>query len=163
MPPSGATFPIGDTTVNCSATDSGGTTTGSFSVHVASAPEQLDALLADSAAVGPGGSVVNKVIDVQQALAADDLNTACNTLRHSYPNAVTAQSGKKVPADVAGELIADANRIADVLACSSESGPPLGVVVLVPLGLAGVLLGRRRLELWVPGAPEGTKADAGRG
>jgi hypothetical protein len=42
VPPSGSTFPIGDTTVNCTASDpSGNTNTCSFTVHVKSVSEQL--------------------------------------------------------------------------------------------------------------------------
>jgi hypothetical protein len=147
QPASGTTFPIGDTTVACSATDATGTSQGAFSVHVQGSDEQLADLKAASTGVGSGQSLVSKVEEAEAALANDDLNGACNTLRHSYPNAVIAQSGKKIPIALADELIADANQIADVLTCSTELGSPVAIVLMVPLGAFGLLTGQRLLGL----------------
>jgi hypothetical protein len=59
-PPSGSTFLLGTTTVNCSATDSRGNSNNeSFEVHVTAAPVPLpnpDDITAE--ATGPGGAVV---------------------------------------------------------------------------------------------------------
>jgi hypothetical protein len=53
VPQSGSTFPVGDTSVSCAATDAAGNVgTGSFLVHVRGAAEQLDAL---NGAVGDAG------------------------------------------------------------------------------------------------------------
>ena len=47
-PPSGSTFPIGDTTVDCTAKDAAGNEArGSFTVHVSGAVEQIDQLQRD--------------------------------------------------------------------------------------------------------------------
>ena len=61
-PPSGSTFQIGTTTVNCTATDaSGNTANASFTVHVKGAAEQLADLGDAVKGVGPGKSLAVKV------------------------------------------------------------------------------------------------------
>src|SRR5262249_47082195 len=71
VPASGSTFPIGDTTVNCTATDvSGNATSGSFTVHVKSALEELGDLLASATNAGPGPSLAAKVKAIQNKVAA---------------------------------------------------------------------------------------------
>ena len=53
-PGSGSLFPIGDTTVTCTATDaSGNSSTGSFMVHVKGASEQLRDLTSVVSVLGP--------------------------------------------------------------------------------------------------------------
>lgn len=62
VPPSGSTFPLGMTTVNCSATDSDGNeTTGSFTVTVVDTTPPSLSLPADLTreATGPGGAMVS--------------------------------------------------------------------------------------------------------
>jgi hypothetical protein len=118
VPPSGSLFGIGDTTVNCSATDAAGNTqAGSFNVHVAGAAEQLSNLLAAVGGVGAGTSLADKVETMQADLAAGDLDDLCNDLLRSWQNSIGAQAGKKIPAGTASSLQADGLRIADVLAC----------------------------------------------
>jgi hypothetical protein len=116
-PPSGSTFPIGTTTVNCEATDTAGNRgTASFSVHVKGAAEQLDDLLAAVAAIGPGGSLADKVHDVQSALAKGAGAKACDGLG-AFLNQVKAQSGKTLSSEQEATLVAAAERISAVLAC----------------------------------------------
>jgi hypothetical protein len=61
-PPSGSTFPLGTTTVNCSATDShGNSASGSFSITVRDTTSPVLALPSNIAveATGPAGAIVN--------------------------------------------------------------------------------------------------------
>lgn len=117
-PPSGSLFPIGTSTVTCTATDAAGNTSepGTFSVHVRGAAAQLAALAADSRGVGPGQSLERKASSALADVTAGDLAGACETLT-GYRNEIRAQTGKSVPADTAAELSADAARIMAVLGC----------------------------------------------
>lgn len=118
-PPSGSTFPIGTTTVTCTATDaSGNSTAASFSVHVRSASEQLDDLLKQvvSGQAGPGGSVAAKLRAAFAALNAGSQTGACGALG-SFVNELRAQSGKTIDSDLAQALTIAANRIRMVLEC----------------------------------------------
>jgi eukaryotic-like serine/threonine-protein kinase len=116
-PASGATFPIGTTTVLCAASDTNGnTSTATFTVHVKGSSEQLADLLAAVTGVGPGTSLADKVRSAQSSLAANQLAAACSTLT-DFISAVKAQSGKKISAGDANALIADARRIQTVMSC----------------------------------------------
>lgn len=121
-PPSGSVFEIGDTTVNCTATDSNGNTaTGAFTGHVSGAAEQLAELEQTVTGVGPGRSLANTTQEVEASLAANQQPQACATLA-AFITEVTAQTGKKIQPGTslpsqAGSLIATANRIENVLAC----------------------------------------------
>jgi hypothetical protein len=117
MPAAGSLFAIGDTSVTCTATDSGGNTaTASFVVTVSGAGNQLADLRSAVDGIGPGYSLINKISDVQALLATSDLPGACAILS-AFVNEVRAQSGKKIPVDTAVTLIADATRIQTVLGC----------------------------------------------
>ncbi len=119
VPASGSTFPIGDTTVTVTATDASGNFSGtSFVVHVAGADEQLADLQQAVVGVGPGQSLVKKVEAISQAFAAGDIAAACDRLQ-AFGNEVAAHSGKKIDESTAAALLADADRIADVLGCSA--------------------------------------------
>jgi outer membrane protein assembly factor BamB len=116
-PPSGSTFPIGTTTVHCTATDThGNTSAASFTVHVNGAADQLADLVVQLAGIGPGTSLADKVELVQAYLAANDVRDACSTMR-ALINEVKALSGKTIPPAEAATLIATANRITSVLGC----------------------------------------------
>lgn len=117
VPASGSTFPIGTTTVTCTATDThGNSATASFSVHVEGAVEQLADLGDAVTGVGPGTSLADKVKQAQTFVARNDLPDACSTLT-AFVNEVEAQSGKKIPPEQAVALIASSNRIKAVLGC----------------------------------------------
>lgn len=118
VPASGQTFPIGSTTVTCTATDThGNSATVSFTVHVKGAAEQLADLHLAVVDVGPGTSLADKVTRARAFVAAADGSGACSTLT-ALSNELRAQSGKKVPSALAATLIASAQRIKRVLACS---------------------------------------------
>ena len=110
-------FAIGTTTVSCTATDaSGNSATGSFTIKVKGAGEQLADLAAAVKGVGPGKSLVATVEIAQWFVAHGQTQAACLTLT-AFNLEVRAQSGKKIPAAQAAGLIADANRIKSVLGC----------------------------------------------
>jgi X-Pro dipeptidyl-peptidase len=117
LPASGSTFPIGTTTVSCTATDaSGNSSTGSFTVHVNGPTEFLAALLADVTGVGPGKSLADKVKAIQALVAAGKTADACSALA-AFVNEVNAQAGKKVTQTKADALLAEAAQISALLAC----------------------------------------------
>jgi hypothetical protein len=116
---SGEPYSIGDTTVTCTATDgSGNAATGSFTVHVEGADEQLADLAAAVDGVGPGKSLSATVAIAQRLFAHGLTRSACLTLT-TFDLKVRAQSGKKIPAPRATALLADGNRIKTVLGCST--------------------------------------------
>ncbi len=119
FPPSGTIFPIGSTTVNCSASDShGNTATGSFNVHVKGAGEQVSDLLrlVEGGNLGTGTSLSDKLQAVLAYIATGDKADACGTLA-AFIHQVQAQSGSQIPAGTADQLIAAAQRIRAVLGC----------------------------------------------
>ncbi len=114
-PPSGSTFPIGDTAVQCTATDAAGnTSSGSFTVHVKGAAEQLADLGKDVIGVGPGTSLAAKVKQAQTSLAGSNLSDTCSAVA-AFVNEVSAQSDRTIPAGQAIVLILRAQRIRLVL------------------------------------------------
>ncbi len=117
-PASGTTFPIGMTTVTCTASDPvGNQGTGSFTVTVKGAAQQLGDLRLAVQGVGPGTSLADKLAAAQAALAAGNSAGACGTLG-DFIALVQAQASKSiVPASKAQQLVADATRIQTVLGC----------------------------------------------
>jgi len=118
-PPSGSVFPIGLTTVNCSASDaSGDSATASFTVEVWGAVLQVY-LLQSSVLTGNapiGVSLTAKLNSVLASLAAGATTAACNQL-NAFINEVMAQSGHKITTSDANFLIDQAQQIRAVLAC----------------------------------------------
>ena len=112
-PAAGSVFPIGTTTVTCTATDpddSNSPVKTSFTVTIKGAAAQLADLYQAVQGVGTGTSLADKIFLAQAYLAAGDITDASSTL-DAFINEVTAQSGKSIPAGQAAELIADAQRI----------------------------------------------------
>jgi HYR domain/Nidogen-like len=116
-PASGSTFPAGDTTVTCTATDAHhNTTSASFTVHVRSGAELLGTLITDSTGVGPGTSLADKARKAKTYFQNGDIPDACGTLA-AYLNELKAQTGKSVTAAKAAALRAEVNRIRAALGC----------------------------------------------
>jgi CSLREA domain-containing protein len=124
-PVSGSTFRIGATAVACTATDaSGNSATGSFTVTVKGAREQLTDLIGkvvDASQLSPAAK--NLLIGKLNTLLASfdpgnptQRQAACLALQ-VFKTAVQLQAGKTIPAGKAAEWIADANRIRAVLGC----------------------------------------------
>jgi X-Pro dipeptidyl-peptidase len=117
-PASGSVFPIGTTIVTCTGTDgAGNATVETFEVHVKSAPEQLDDLIAALAGVGPGTAYADKATIIRDHLLAGETALACADLQTSFPSSVTAQIGKKLTAAQAADLLAEIAHIATVAGC----------------------------------------------
>lgn len=117
MPPAPHQFPIGDTTVTCTAKDNAGNaTTGHFVVHVLGASEQVSNLATAVHALPPGTSLAGKIQTIQNDLTSDDTRRGCNALQ-AFTNEVQAQSGKKLTTTQAGQLITDTIRIRTVIGC----------------------------------------------
>jgi hypothetical protein len=116
-PPPGSTFPIGVTTVICSASETGALTVStSFTVTVVGASGQLSQLLGAVQGVGPGMSLPSKVSAAQSSLAAGDTAATCGILA-AFVSEVSAQSGQLIPTQTASALVAEASQIEAVLAC----------------------------------------------
>ena len=121
---SGSTFPIGSTTVTCTATDiSGNLATKSFTVVVRGAADQIGDLtaLVNSFNVKQGieNSLDAKLRNANAALTAanaGDIAGACNLIA-AFINEVNAQSGKALTTAEASQLLAAANQIRNVLDC----------------------------------------------
>lgn len=117
-PASGATFPIGATTVSCSATDAAGNrATGSFGVTVRGAREQLAILRRQTAGLVPALVPIKPLLALELRLADRMLDRghrriACLLLR------VFSLHSARYAGPVRGRQLADgAKRIRAVLAC----------------------------------------------
>lgn len=120
-PVSGSTFGLGDTTVTCSATDAAGNTgTATFGVHVKGADEQLGDLRArvESMGVDPtlGTRLLGQIDDTRKQLAAGRTNAVCGGLA-DFASLAAKESGKRLTAEQADRIVADASRIRGVVAC----------------------------------------------
>src|SRR5207302_11427015 len=90
-PASSSTFPVGTTTVNCSATNSSNqTTTGSFQVTVVDTPPALH-LPADTTvnATGPSGAAVTYVATATDVVDGTDPVTCSPTSGSTFPVGAT--------------------------------------------------------------------------
>lgn len=115
-PPPGATFPVGVTTVSCTATDfSGNVGTGRFNVTVTGASEQLANLVPAVTGVGSGTSLADKVRAAQSYLSAGNTKRSCDTL-NAFIKEVRA-AGKRISPTRAQELITAAQRIRAAIGC----------------------------------------------
>jgi len=119
-PSSGSVFAIGDTTVSCTAQDdAGNSSTGSFTVTVLGAVDQIAALRAQVALLPDeklGRSLDGKLRDAANALKSGQVSKACSRLA-AFAAEVQNHSGGKIPGPTASAWIADANRIRAVIGC----------------------------------------------
>ena len=124
-PPSGNGFAIGVTTVTCTATDqSGNSSSGSFTVKVKGAKEQLADLIQKVVNASGLSSAAKTLLigKLNQLLASFDPTNAaqrqavCFALQ-VFKEAVQLQAGKTITQSQASQWIADANRIRAVLGC----------------------------------------------
>lgn len=120
-PATGSLFPIGTTSVQCSASDAAGNTaTASFTVTVKGAAAQMTDL---RGAVedfdfqqGTETSLLAKLNAAFDSLAAGSTTAACGTL-NAMINQIDAQTGTKISATAAATLINDINRIRGAIGC----------------------------------------------
>jgi HYR domain len=120
-PPSGSVFPIGTTTVTCTATDSNDINSPasiSFTITVEGAAAQLADLYQAVHGVGSGNSLASIVAIAQQQLSAGHPGQACLTLSGFIIEVKTQIP--LIPSATAAQLITDAARIQAVLGCGSQ-------------------------------------------
>jgi len=108
--------------VSCTASDvSGNQATCTFTAHVNGAAEQINNLIAPLQSLGLRSATANSlIVKLQGAASALDrgnIEAACGTLG-AFLNEVNAQSGKKLTADLAAQMTADATRIRGLLGCN---------------------------------------------
>ncbi len=124
-PASGARFPIGTSTVRCTATDhAGNSDQGSFTVTVRGAKEQLDRLLQAVIAASKLPPAVKTQLLAQLRATVGQFEpgkpaqrkAACTTLT-AFTIALRLLSGHGIPAAQATQWIADADRIRAVIGC----------------------------------------------
>ena len=118
--PSSNQFPIGVTTVTCSASDAAGNTaTGTFTVTVKGAAAQVSDIREDVSGLpdtGMGTSLGAKLTSALSALSSGNQSAACGTLG-AFINQVRAQAGKKIALADAQRLIAEAEQVRTVIGC----------------------------------------------
>ena len=120
-PPSGSTFAIGTSTVTCTATDAAGNSASkTFQVTIVDAAGQTTNLSALVSSLGLDHGIENsllaKLSNALAAISAGNLGSACGLL-DAFINEVQAQTGKKITAAQAAQLIAAATQIKAVLGC----------------------------------------------
>jgi hypothetical protein len=123
-PPSGNIFPIGTSTVNCTAVDGAGNSVGgSFEVLVQAAAAQVSRLTVTvqsfNLAQGIENSLDTKLQNVLNALNAaknGSVGSVCDQMS-AFINETMAQSGKKLTVAQANQLIAAAQQIRAVIGC----------------------------------------------
>jgi hypothetical protein len=120
-PASGSRFPIGTTTVRCSATDdAGNSVVATFAVSVRGAAAQLADLIAKVDAMPMKRSLEKKLLhelrQAQARLRNGNAAKACFELGHFAKHA-EKHSPRKLAEPAADDLIVDATRIRAVLAC----------------------------------------------
>jgi hypothetical protein len=114
-PSSGSVFPIGPTSVHCTATDaSGNSAAASFTILVKGAAAQLADLAAAVVGVGRGRSL-SATVGAARRLLAHGRIRATGIMLEVFVHQVKAQTGRWIPGEQAAALIAAASRIRDVL------------------------------------------------
>ena len=122
-PASGSTFPIGTTTVTCTATSAGGQSTASFNVVVSGAAAQITNLLALVESFNLQHGIENSldtklqhVLAALNAAGAGNMTMACNNL-NAFINHVQAQSGNSITPAQASQLIGACNQVKAAVGC----------------------------------------------
>jgi Tol biopolymer transport system component len=115
-------FPIGDTTVTCTATDdSGNSSSGSFIVHVLSVAELLRQAQAYLVEIDLEPTLRRSLAAELEAAARaadrDNDSATCSAIG-DYQDHIRAQAGKKVSSDTAEALLANAEGIRTIVPCS---------------------------------------------
>jgi len=118
--PSGSMFPLGATTVTCTATDAArNSVSGAFEILVKDANQQLDDaihLIAIWNLRKLGTSLPDKLLIASRFIALGAVSEACEVLK-GFLHQVRAQSGKGLTMDQATELTVRGIRIRNVIGC----------------------------------------------
>jgi hypothetical protein len=121
-PARGSWFPVGATTVTCTATDAGGNTvSGSFTVTVVGPTQLLAQLIARVETLPTGASLeselVAKLQAAQTAIAAGSTTTACGQLGAFTGQVGIAMRSQTLSIAAGKALLAEAGRIQTILGC----------------------------------------------
>ena len=118
VPASGSLFPVGPTTVNCTARDAAGNTSDdSFTVNVIGAHEQLFNLLQYVTGLNLPNGTAQPLINQLSAAYSQDAFGACNKLG-DFLSMVQKKSGN-IPNDEKAVMITDGTRVMNATGCSS--------------------------------------------
>jgi len=119
---SGSIFPIGTSTVSCNTSDrAGNSVSGSFTVHVDGAIDQISQLIAlvrsFHVSTSTESALVSKLEDARTHVAAGRTTSACSTMQ-AFINGVNDKlKAKSVTSAQATQMLTAANRIRAVLGC----------------------------------------------
>jgi hypothetical protein len=124
-PASGASFPNGDTTVHCHATDAhSNTANGQFTVHVRGPVEQTTNLKSLLLSFSDVATSVRKSLGKKLDTVVKDLNkgpkgtkAACGQVK-SFTRTVTKDIPKKIPAVEGNQLLAGIGTIHNAIGCA---------------------------------------------
>lgn len=117
VPASGSFFPIGETTVHCSAGDTrDNTANGSFTVTVLSASEIVTGLIDDIEDFPQANNLLNNVL---KSITNGNTSSACSQLS-AFISQVQAQAGKKLTQAEATQLIEVATAARAAIGCGSS-------------------------------------------
>jgi hypothetical protein len=117
-PASGSLFPVGHTTVNCTASDKAGNTANdSFVVSVIGAHEQLFNLLQYVIGLNLPNGTSQPLVNQLRAAYSQDAYGACNKLS-DFLSMVQKKSGN-IPNDEKAVMISEASRVMDATGCTS--------------------------------------------
>lgn len=122
-PASGSVFPVGSTTVSCSASDAAGNSSSkSFSVSVIGAREQLANLMEYVKGLGLPNGTANPLIN-QLKSAYSEQGNECKKMSDFI--AMASKKSSDIDPDAAAYMTAEANRIRGAFGCAL-GGPPRG-------------------------------------
>jgi hypothetical protein len=117
-PASGSLFPVGRTTVTCTAGDAAGNTSSmSFSVNVIGAHEQLFNLLQYVISLNLPNGTSQPLVNQLRAAYSQDAYGACNKMG-DFVSMVQKKSGN-IPNDEKAVMITEASRVMDATGCTS--------------------------------------------
>jgi hypothetical protein len=117
-PASGSLFPVGHTTVTCTASDAAGNTAHeSFTVSVIGAHEQLFNLLQYVIGLNLPNGTSQPLVNQLRAAYSQDAYGACNKMG-DFVSMVQKKSGN-IPNDEKAVMISEASRIMDATGCTS--------------------------------------------
>lgn len=118
VPASGSLFPVGHTTVNCTASDAAGNTShDSFTVSVIGAHEQLFNLLQYVIGLNLPNGTAQPLINQLRAAYSQDAYGACSKMG-DFVSMVQKKSGN-IPSDEKAVMISEASRVMDATGCVS--------------------------------------------
>lgn len=120
VPASGAMFPMGPTTVTCTASDAAGNrSSNTFTITVVGPQEQVGDLIAYVLSLNlPNGTTNPLVNQLRAAFRANDNHTSCVKMS-DFINMVV-KKGDEIAADQSSYMIGEATRITGAMGCLHE-------------------------------------------